>query len=478
MSVALRTITRLQDADDINVNLGAGVDEYALVYDHDTGKFVLRAPAAGGLLATGATVGATSQAQEFTAGIVLPVTTTATSGVIYKGADRFIHNFQHPTGQTAAPDGFNTFVGVKAGNFTMGSTATTAVHASYNSGIGYQCLQANTTGYRNVASGYQALYSNTTGYDNVAVGIYALYTNTIGHRNLAIGYYTLPANTEGNENTAIGAFALQRNTTGLENLAIGSAALQANVIGSANIAVGKDALFSTTAGKNVGIGLQVLYFNSTGANNTAVGWQAGAYHANGSTPLADPENSVYIGYGVRGKDNSDSNSIVIGYSAIGLGANTTVIGNTSTTAATIYGAGAFPLVSAATNAVSNVLTLTHDTSDTAANGFGAGLLYQLESSTAAAQSAARIQALWYEATHATRKADLVGTAYDAGGEREGWRVRGNGSAAAIGFLGAAPIARIAHVADPAGGATVDAEARSAINSILATLEGFGFHATS
>ena len=136
------------------------------------------------------------------------------------------------------------------------------------------------------------------------------------------------------------------------------------------------------------------------------------------------------------------------------------------------------LASAATNAVTNVLTIGHNTSGTAANGFGAGQLFALESSTTAGQSAARIQALWYEATHATFKADLVGTAYDAGGEREGWRVRGNGSAAAIGFLGAAPVARQAHVADPAGGATVDAEARSAINSILATLEGFGFHATS
>jgi len=71
MSVAIRTITRLQDADDINVSLGVGVDEYALTYDHDTGKFVLRAPFAG-LLATGATTGATSQAQAFTNGIVGP----------------------------------------------------------------------------------------------------------------------------------------------------------------------------------------------------------------------------------------------------------------------------------------------------------------------------------------------------------------------------------------------------------------------
>ena len=71
MSVALRTITRLQDADDINVSLGAGVDEYALCWDNDTARFVLRAPFAG-ILATGATVGATSQAQVFTNGIVGP----------------------------------------------------------------------------------------------------------------------------------------------------------------------------------------------------------------------------------------------------------------------------------------------------------------------------------------------------------------------------------------------------------------------
>ena len=136
------------------------------------------------------------------------------------------------------------------------------------------------------------------------------------------------------------------------------------------------------------------------------------------------------------------------------------------------------LSSAATNAVTNVVTIGHDTTGTAAAGFGAGQLFTLKSSTTAAQSAARIQALWYEATHATRKADLVGTAYDAGGERELWRGRANGSAPAIGFLGAAPSARKAHVADPTGGATVDAEARTAINSILATLEGFGLHATA
>jgi len=113
---------------------------------------------------------------------------------------------------------------------------------------------------------------------------------------------------------------------------------------------------------------------------------------------------------------------------------------------------ALAAVTAATNAVTNVLTVGHDTSGTAANGFGAGQLFQLESSTTAAQAAARIQALWYEATHATRKADLVLTAYDTS-EREGLRIRGAGSEPAIGFYGVAPIARA--VLATGAGATVD-----------------------
>ena len=114
---------------------------------------------------------------------------------------------------------------------------------------------------------------------------------------------------------------------------------------------------------------------------------------------------------------------------------------------------------------------------TPAAGFGLTTQYQLQSSTTADTVAASLSVVWNDATHATRKADLVLNAYDTA-VREGLRIRGNGSAAAIGFLGAAPAARQTHVADPTGGATVDAEARTAINSILTTLETFGFHATS
>lgn len=52
------------------------------------------------------------------------------------------------------------------------------------------------------------------------------------------------------------------------------------------------------------------------------------------------------------------------------------------------------------------------------------------------------------------------------------------SATGVGFLGATPVAQQAHIADPAGGGTVDAEARTAINSILSALETYGLLATS
>jgi len=48
----------------------------------------------------------------------------------------------------------------------------------------------------------------------------------------------------------------------------------------------------------------------------------------------------------------------------------------------------------------------------------------------------------------------------------------------LGFFGTSPIAQRAHVADPTGGVTVDAEARTAINAILASIEAFGLHAVS
>ena len=97
-------------------------------------------------------------------------TFTSQTGVITKNGYRFIHDFNYGNNGTVTTSGQNTFLGINAGNFTMGSTATIVGQASYNTGVGVNSLTSNTTGSQNTANGYASLYSNTTGNQNTALG--------------------------------------------------------------------------------------------------------------------------------------------------------------------------------------------------------------------------------------------------------------------------------------------------------------------
>lgn len=133
-------------------------------------------------------------------------------------------------------------------------------------------------------------------------------------------------------------------------------------------------------------------------------------------------------------------------------------------------------VDTATNSVTNALILQHN-GGTVVAGFGTGVLFQAEGSTTENRSVALIEALWNVPTNAAAIGDLVGSAYyNAAGtltKREGWRIRGGASETLMSVYGAAPVARAAHIADPSGGGTQDAEARTAVNAILVALENFG-----
>lgn len=61
------------------------------------------------------------------------------------------------------------------------------------------------------------------------------------------------------------------------------------------------------------------------------------------------------------------------------------------------------------------------------------------------------------------------------GTLRGLKVGASGSK--LGFLGATPVVQQSKISDPTGGATIDAEARTAINAIIDSLEAFGFNAT-
>lgn len=132
---------------------------------------------------------------------------------------------------------------------------------------------------------------------------------------------------------------------------------------------------------------------------------------------------------------------------------------------------------ATTNSLVDLVVVRHQTTGAPAAGFGSGILLQGESSTTIDQDMARLSTVWQTATHASRVADVMLEAAYSGGISEILRGRG-GASAAVGFLGATPSVRLAHIVDPSGGGTVDAEARTAINAILVVLETFGFTATS
>src|SRR5262249_43526223 len=92
------------------------------------------------------------------------------------------------------------------------------------------------------------------------------------------------------------------------------------------------------------------------------------------------------------------------------------------------------------NGVLVVAGVTHDFGSTGGDGIGVGFGYYAKTSTAIRQ-AAEVDGVWATATDASRKGRLVLSALDSSGTREGLRVEASGSAAMIGFLGAAAVVR-------------------------------------
>ena len=242
----------------------------------------------------------------------------------------------------------NTFLGLNSGRYNTTGAQNTASGVSAlqnnttggsNTANGVNALLSNTTGGYNTANGQAALQSNTTGTNNTASGVQALFNNTTGGYNTANGVSALQSNTTGTNNTANGQAALQSNTTGGSNTANGLNALQNNTTASNNTAVGAFALLSntTTGTNNAAVGTSALQTKSTGSNNSAVGQVAGRYIADGTTALTITNNSTYLGYNTKPLADNNTNETVIGYNAIGIGSNTTTIGNSSTLATKVFG---------------------------------------------------------------------------------------------------------------------------------------------
>jgi hypothetical protein len=157
----------------------------------------------------------------------------------------------------------------------------------YNVAVGYECLQANTTGENNVAIGYKAMEANTTGSYNVGMGYKCLTTNTTGAGNVAIGNEAMLSNDTGNYNVAIGVECMESNTSGSTNVAMGYQCLKANTTGTQNVAVGYQAgILNTTGSYNVALGYKALTTNTEGSNNVAVGTECLRLNTTGGDNVA------------------------------------------------------------------------------------------------------------------------------------------------------------------------------------------------
>ena len=253
--------------------------------------------------------------QTFTGGI------SASVGVTFGNDIRVYKQIRVGAGGTGSYAGTSNNEALGDDNFT-------------NTAIGYLSLHNNTPGadidggygIYNTAVGFRALFANRSAVGlgalwNTAVGAFALRTNTTGPYNTAVGYYALAANTTGNDNVAVGVFSQNTSTTATQCTSVGSNSLSTN-----------------TASDNTAIGCAAMNVKGKGARNVSIGSYSGFYWGPSQINyITAATGGIYIGYQARGGADAQTNEIVIGTDALGLGSNTAVIGATTQTAATIYG---------------------------------------------------------------------------------------------------------------------------------------------
>ena len=172
---------------------------------------------------------------------------------------------------------------------------------------------------------------NVLGNKNAAFGKNSQKVQVNGSANTSAGYDSMAAAILGNFNTAIGESAMSLNNGGSFNTAIGSGALKDQTAGQGNTAIGFDSLNNKEASNfNTAVGYKSLFNISTGFKNIGIGDDVGLALSTGAR-------NILIGSNANVLNNNDNNSIVIGESAVGVGSNTTVIGNNSISKAILYG---------------------------------------------------------------------------------------------------------------------------------------------
>ena len=171
---------------------------------------------------------------------------------------------------------------------------------------------------------------------NTALGRDALRDNTTGERNTAMGNQSLMASRFGSSNTSVGSSSQTANFSGSNNTSFGSEALASVIASDNNVAVGAQTLYATTGSDNTAVGHNALRNITASNGNIALGALSGSQIASG-TELLTATNSIFIGNDARANASGQSNQIVIGHGAVGIGTNSVVIGNNTTESTRLRG---------------------------------------------------------------------------------------------------------------------------------------------
>ena len=225
----------------------------------------------------------------------------------------------------------NTNGNVSVGASTAGARLDVRAQGALSTDIAFRVRNsADTADLLNI-NGLGVLSISSIASDITINGVRAGRGNGNRTFNTAFGFEALNSNSAAafDRNTAIGYQSMKNNVTGSNNTAIGSEALSNLISGLYNTAAGTFSLNSNTGSANTAIGWNSLARNTSGSNNVVIGYDSARFIADGITNNTISNNCIFIGSLTRPLANNQSNQIVIGDSAIGLGSNTIVLGNDS-----------------------------------------------------------------------------------------------------------------------------------------------------
>lgn len=451
MPFTARVVDRLRDLADVNFAPGAGVDGYAMVYDHASGKVVPAAsvPNAGLLDGLDSTA------------FALASHTHPLSALTQSGAT---------TGQFAQWSGSAWVPATVSTSFALDDATDVAIttpaarHGLMYSGTGWVnrvLVEADISNLQSYAlashsHAHSAITSPTVGDDHTQ---YALLAGRAGGQTLIGG-------------TASGN-ALTLTSTSHATKGVVDASSSTQVL----IPDGTSALPGWAFGADTDTGMA-----RSGANSVRVyagasqvwSWGTGRVDMAASTALYTANGSVgapaiaYVGASNYGLYWPSASSVAMSAGGVQAMLWQAVSPNVTITA---QGAAHIPLaIQLAPSHSANAFNVT-------SSGGAAGDIFKVSAAGAVTAPSCVFT------SGSLGSLSFSGIAISAGGGGGQFKdasanVRFAWNGTGVGFFNVGPVARQALIADPTGGATVDAESRTAIAAINALLKAYGLEATS